>query len=167
MVDVETRIDPGDCSDDLIPCIAIRGVCAVQIWEVDWRWVGKRLIEEICITTFCIDGVDMFHECIVEAKDSRKVVQRCHGRGCYVLVLNPDMRRWGKLTVYHHQIFIDGRIVDLNTLQIEILRIILFDESLRDVRNILSRITLASDVHLVPFHTKSFNEPLPEIVELI
>lgn len=47
------------------------------------------------------------------------------------------------------------------------LRIVLLEKSLRKIRDILSRVTLPGDVDFVSLHTKSINEPLPEIVELI
>lgn len=69
MVDVETGVDQGGCCNYLIPCIAPSGVCFVEVWERGWGWVSEGFVEEVCITTFGVGGVDVFHECVVETED--------------------------------------------------------------------------------------------------
>lgn len=71
------------------------------------------------------------------------------------------------LTIDQNIIVVDGRVIDLNALQVEMSFVLTVQHSRRNVRNILTGIALASDVNLVALHAKGFNKVLPEIIELI
>lgn len=75
--------------------------------------------------------------------------------------------RFGELAINHDAIIIDGRIIDLNTLQVEVSRIILFQHPLCEVRDVLSGIAFSSDINLVALHAEGLDEPSPEVVELV
>ncbi len=71
-----------------------------------------------------------------------------------------------QLTVNHGAIFIDRRVVDLDTLNIVIRRIVGIQHTSCNIRNILTSVTFTSDIDLVSFHAESINEVLPETHEL-
>ena len=58
-------------------------------------------------------------------------------------------------------------IVDSCSLEVEVLVILRFDESIRDVRNIVARIRLSGQIHLVTLHAECIYEILPEAHELV
>ena len=73
----------------------------------------------------------------------------------------------GRRTIDHDFVFVDRRIVDLDTLDIEISGILLIQHAGSQIWDILSRVTLSGDVNLVSLHPKSVDEPFPEVIELI
>jgi hypothetical protein len=54
----------------------------------------------------------------------------------------------------------------LNTLHVVVCSIIVVQHGACDIRDILSSITLTSDVHLVALHAKGVDEVFPESIEL-
>jgi hypothetical protein len=54
----------------------------------------------------------------------------------------------------------------LNTLHVVVRSIVVIQHGACDIRDVLSGITLTSDVHLVALHAKGVDEVLPESVEL-
>lgn len=72
-----------------------------------------------------------------------------------------------KPTVDHYTILVNGRIIDLDTLQVEVRCVIAIQHPSSQVWNILACIAFPGDVNFVSLHTKSLGEPFPEIIELI
>lgn len=71
------------------------------------------------------------------------------------------------LTIDHDTVLIDGRIINLNPLQVEMGSIILIEEASRDIGDILSSIAFASDINLIALHAKGLDKASPEVIELI
>ena len=72
-----------------------------------------------------------------------------------------------KLTIYHHGILIDGRIVDLDTFQVVMSGLISIQHPGCYVRDVLPGIALSSDVDFVALHVECFDEVLPKVIELV
>jgi ribosomal protein S4 len=70
-------------------------------------------------------------------------------------------------TVYHHVILVNGWIVNLDTLQVEVSRVFAVQHASSQIRNILACIALSGDVHLVALHAECLDKSLPEIIELV
>lgn len=71
------------------------------------------------------------------------------------------------LTIDHDTVLIDGRIINLNPLQVEMGSIILIEEASRDIGDILSSIAFSSDINLIALHAKGLDKASPEVIELI
>lgn len=69
-------------------------------------------------------------------------------------------------TINHHRIVVDGRIVDLDALHIEVLFILLVQHGRGDVGNILPSIAFSSDIHLATMQIKSIHEVLEPALKL-
>lgn len=71
------------------------------------------------------------------------------------------------LTCYQDYVVVDGRVVDLDTFEVIVGGVIPLNHVLGDVRNVLSRVTLARDVDIEAFHAEGIYEVLPEAIEVI
>lgn len=74
---------------------------------------------------------------------------------------------FGDHTVDQDSVLVDRRVVDLNALQVEVLGVVLLDETLGNVRNVHASIAFTSDVHLVALHAEGVDEATPKVVELV
>lgn len=63
-------------------------------------------------------------------------------------------------------ICVDGRVIDLHSLHIEVLLILRIQHTTCNIRDVLPSVTFAGDIDLVALHGKSVNEVLPETHEL-
>lgn len=72
-----------------------------------------------------------------------------------------------KLTFNHNRIVIDGRVINLDTLQVKVSRIVLVQHSLGEIRNVLPGVTLASNVNFIALHTERLDESPPKVVKLV
>lgn len=93
------------------------------------------------------------------------------GRGWWVMwlvmVLVVDYEVYEeKHTVHHHRIAVDGWVVDLDTLQVEVGCILLVQHSVRNVRNVHARVAFAGDVDLAAVQVEGVDEVLEPAVEL-
>lgn len=57
---------------------------------------------------------------------------------------------------------VDGGVIDLNTLHVEVFGVVGVQHARSDVRNVLSSVGLSSNVHLIALHAEGVDEVLPE-----
>lgn len=64
-------------------------------------------------------------------------------------------------------ILVDGRVVDLNSFDIEVLGVFLVQHRGGNVRDVLSGITLSGDVHLAALQPEGVHKPFPKVHKLL
>ena len=71
------------------------------------------------------------------------------------------------LTINHSAVIIDGRIIDLDALDIEVIAVFGIQHATSNIWNILTSVTLSQYVDLVSLHGECIDEVLPEAHELL
>lgn len=74
---------------------------------------------------------------------------------------------WRVLTVEQDVVCVDGRVINLNTLHIEVLLVLRIQHTARNIWDILPSVTFSRDIYFVSLHRKGINEVLPETHELL
>ena len=145
MVDVEARVDVSCSRDNVVPDITsrYRRVGGGREWSSGRE--GQRILHERIVSTSFRAIIYVCHERVVEVEDSREVVQCSHG--------------W---CIDQGVVVVDGRVVDLHTLDVVVICVVSVQHSRRDVRVVLSSIRLASNVDLTTVEIKGIDKVLPE-----
>lgn len=72
----------------------------------------------------------------------------------------------GKHTVHHDRVAVDGRVVDLDTLQVEVGCILLVQHGIGNVGDVHARVAFTGDVDLAAVQVEGVDEVLEPAVEL-
>ena len=168
VVDVETWVYEEQRAVDVVVEITTR---LASIWSCRnrsaWRELVRILVEEISKATFVRTGCDVCQIAFVHVEDIVVFEESWDNGCCTSCQLSLLAETFRVLTINHCAVIIDGRVIDLHPLDVEVMVILSIQHPTSNIWDILASITLSQDVYLVAFHRERVDEVLPETHELL
>lgn len=151
VIDVKARIDFEYRREHIIKGIA---AILVRVWRSrEWRRWGR--VSQVCVgvvgvTTSVAILMERLKESIVQVEE-----------------IGPVIDVWNDGVLLLQRSITNDRIIDSNSPEIEVIRIIGFKERIGNVRNVKAAVRFTSNVRLAALDVESVDEILPEALELI